>query len=148
MPTTYRIDKKIKNVFVFSKGDTQLSEFIDLEMKIIEDPKFEKGYNSYIDLSKAQPSPNESFEKIKKLADFIEQIKHQRGKCKWSVYAPTEDAYNFSVIFARLIKHLEIEVKIFKNEHEAIKWLGILTSLNSQPANQRDNLVAKRPNEN
>lgn len=125
MSTTHRVDKKIKTIFVIAEGSIGLEELLDNEKKILQDPEFEKGYNKYIDFSGAKPAPNADFDQIVVAAEFIAATRNLRGKCKWSIYAPGEDAYNYSLLFARLTKELELDTKIFKNEQEAKEWLGI-----------------------
>ncbi len=125
MSTSHRIDKELKTIFVVAKGNIELEELIEDEKKILNNPEFEKGYNKYVDFSEAKPSQNADYEKIKMTAEFIRSTQNSRGKCKWSIYAPNVDAYNYSKLFAQLTKELELETKVFISEREAREWLGV-----------------------
>ncbi len=125
MPANHRIDNELKTVFVIAKGNIEIKELIENEKKILNNPEFEKGYNKYIDFSDAKPATTEDYDKIKMSAEFVKSTQHLRGKCKWSIFAPSEDAYIFSDLFSKLTKGLELETKVFNNENDAKKWLGI-----------------------
>ncbi len=125
MPVSHRIDKSMRTVFVRAKGNVELEDLIKDEESIISNPSFEKGYNKYVDFTGAKPGPNASYEKIKMVAKFIEETQDLRGKCKWSVYAPHDDAFHFSVLFAKLTEELELETKVFDDEREAKEWLDM-----------------------
>jgi len=125
MPVTHRVDKKLKTIFVRAKGNIEIEELLDDERKILKDPEFEKGYNKYVDFTGAIPGPYADFNKIRMAADFIQSTQNIRGNCKWSIYAPDQDAYAFSILFARLAKDSGVETKVFMNNYQAKQWLGI-----------------------
>ena len=125
MTTTHSFDENTKTIYVVSEGSVSIEELMEDEKSILENPKFKKGYNKFVDFSKALPGPTADFEKIEICAKMIEETQSLRGKCKWSIYAPHDEAHFFSKIFARLTKHLELETKVFDNEDEALQWLGL-----------------------
>lgn len=125
MSTSYRIDKKTHTIFIKLCGHITFDELVEIGKMILEDPNIEKGYNRYVDFSEAKPGPNSSWEKIKNLKKFVETTQNMRGRCSWSIYAPGEDAYNFSMLFARLTKELGLETRVFRKEQDAKEWLGI-----------------------
>jgi hypothetical protein len=125
MSINYEINQDGKTIFLTARGEIELEEIMDIGKKILVDPDFEKGYNRYVDFSNVVPGPNVSWEKVKGLLDFIGATQILRGKCRWAIFAPGEDAHIFSTIFARLTEGLDIEVKVFISESEAKEWLGI-----------------------
>jgi hypothetical protein len=125
MPVNHKINKEIKTIFVRADGNVEIEELLDDERKILKNPEFEKGYNKYVDFSGAIPGPNASFDKIIIAADFIQSTQDIRGKSKWSIYAPDQDAYAFSILFARLARDSGVETKVFMNEYQAKKWIGV-----------------------
>jgi hypothetical protein len=125
MPVTHRIDKKLNTVFVKATGEISVEDLMDQETKIILDPDFEKGLNTYADFSEAVPSGNTNIDKLIISREFVESIQNIRGKCKWAIFAPHEHAYTITSIYAELSDKLKIETKVFKDETEARTWLGI-----------------------
>ena len=125
MQITYRIDAKQKTIFVKAKGEIAVEDLIAFEKKLLNDPLFEAGLNSFVDFSKARPTHDFDFDKIKKSLDFVESVQEKRGKCKWAVFAPYDYLYTFWLIFEGLSDNLIIEVKVFSNKEDAQKWLGI-----------------------
>jgi len=125
--TNYRIDKKIKTVFVKFTGETSIEDLIEQEKMIIKDSDFEKGFNTYADFSEATPSHTVNFDKVKMSKDFVESIQDVRGRCKWAIYAPYVYAYAFAKMFAILARNLTIETKVFREEEKAKEWLGIIS---------------------
>jgi len=124
----YRIDRKIKTVFVKFTGETSIEDLIEQEKMIIKDSDFEIGFNTYADFSEAKPSHTVNFDKVKMSKDFVKSIQGVRGRCKWAIYAPYTYAYAFSKMFAILARNLTIETKVFREEEKAKEWLGIIGS--------------------
>jgi len=127
-PINYRIDRKMKTVFVKATGEISIEDLIDQEKMIIKDSNFEIGFNNYVDFSEAKPSHTVNFDKVKMSKDFVESIQDIRGRCKWAIYAPYTYAYAFSKMFAILARNLTIETKVFREEEKAKKWLGIINT--------------------
>ena len=124
-PVNYRIDRTLKTVFVKAIGEISIEDLIVQEKMIINDSAFEKGFNTYVDFSEATPSHTVNLDKVKMSRDFVGSIQGRRGKCKWAFYAPSDYPFSFSKMFAILSKDLIIEAKVFREEEEAKKWLGI-----------------------
>lgn len=127
-PINYRIDRKMKTVFVKFTGETSIEDLIVQEKMIIKDSDFEKGFNTYADFSEAKPSHTVNFDKVKMSKDFVESIQDMRGRFKWAIYAPYDYPYAFSKMFAILSRDLTIETKVFREEEKAKEWLGIINA--------------------
>ena len=124
MSLKHYIDKKEKTVYIIAKGEISLEDLIEQEKKVIKDKDFEKGFDAFIDFSKAQPSYTVNFDKIKMSVDFVESIQELRGKCKWAIFAPYGFAYILSKLYTQISKErLHIKTKVFKDEAEAKRWL-------------------------
>ena len=124
-PISYRIDRKMKTVFVKVAGEISVEDLIAQEEIVIEDSDFEKGFNTYADFSEAKPAPTVTFDKVKMSKDFVASIQDMRGRCKWAIYAPHDYSYAFSKMFELLSRDLIIETKVFREEEKAKEWLGI-----------------------
>jgi hypothetical protein len=125
MKLTYNIDKKSKTVFVKAKGEISVNDLIENEKNIINDPNFERGFNTLVDFTKAKPAEDVHFKTITMGRDFVESIQEVRGKCKWAFIAPNATAYGAIRMFIALSDSLSIESVVFRTEDEAKKWLGL-----------------------
>ena len=125
MRVTYKIDKEKGTIFTNIKGEVSIEDLIAFEKRLLDDPLFEPGFNSFVDFSKAQLTHNVDIEKIKMSLDFVESVQDKRGNCKWAIYAPHDYLYTFWLIFEGLSDKLDIEAKVFKDQEEARKWLAI-----------------------
>ena len=70
-PINYRIDRKMKTVFVKFTGETSIEDLIEQEKMIIKDNDFEIGFNNYVDFSEATPSHTVNFDKVKMSKDMV-----------------------------------------------------------------------------
>jgi hypothetical protein len=125
MKLTYKINKKSKTIFVKATGEISVNDLIELEKKIISDPKFERGFNTLVDFTNAKPADDVNFETISMGRDFVVSIQEVKGKCKWAFIAPDATAYGAIRMFVVLSGGLSIESEAFKTEVDAKKWLGL-----------------------
>ena len=125
MEATYIIDKEKRMIFTTVKGEISIEDLLAFENKLINDPVFEAGFDSLVDFSKAHPPHDIDIKKINMSIEYIASIQEKRGKCKWAIYAPHDYVYTFWLIFEGLSEKLDIKVKVFEDEEEARKWLGI-----------------------
>ena len=128
-PLSYRIDQKLKTVFVKATGELSVEDLIEQEKMIINDSDFKKGINTYVDFSEAIPSDTVNFDKVKMSKDFVASIQDITGTCKWAIYAPYDYSYAFSKMFATMFRDLLVETRVFREEKKAKEWLGIIDAL-------------------
>ena len=124
MSISYTIDQEAEIIYITATGSINIEDLVNTQKEIISHHDFKKGFNSYIDFSRARPSPTSDYDKVKWAASYVESTQGKRGKCRCSIYAPHEDPYVFSDLFSRLTEHLEIKTKVFQDEESAKAWLA------------------------
>jgi len=123
MENTYFIDDNLKIIFENYYDQVSMKDIIDLIKNIISDTSFDKGFNVYADFSNAMPDFSLDINSMKESIDFFRSIEDLFNNCKWAIFAPQDYVYTFSLIFTKVFNSKKIIVKVFKDEHDAKKWL-------------------------
>ena len=125
MKLVFNIDKELRTVYVKAEGEITVEDLIENEKNIINDPDFVIDLNTLADFSRAWPAVSVNYQTIERSRNFVSSIQDIRGKSKWALIAPNDPAYGVCRMFASLSDGLSIETRVFRNEDDARKWLGL-----------------------
>jgi hypothetical protein len=122
---TYWIDRKSETVFVSFTGNIKIEDLLRHELKVVADTDFGVGFHTYADFSSATPFVVTEEATIEKCADFIRTLPSLRGRFCMAIYAPHDDTLGFCDVLASTAEGSGVEIRVFRREEEAQRWLGI-----------------------
>ena len=124
MKSNYYIDEA-RNLVVLEKvGKISVEEDIAQHKLIVADPKYRKGMNSLIDMTKAVY--DWGLQDMDRFRTYINAVAKQIGNRKWALVSDggiTQANAKLFVVLHDLQPH-GLTIKLFPNKFDAIKWLG------------------------
>jgi len=124
MKSSYYIDEA-RNLVVLEKvGLITVDEDITQHKVIIADPKYRKGMNSLIDMTRA--TYEWGLQDIDRFRTYLNSISKHIGNRKWALVSDggiTQANAKLFVVLHDLQPH-GLNIKLFPNKFDAIKWLG------------------------
>lgn len=124
MKSTYYIDEARNLVVVEKVGAISVDEDIAQHKSIIKDPKFRKGLNSLIDMTKA--NYEWGLQDIDRFRTYLHAMAKEIGPRKWALVSDggiTQANAKLFVVLHDLQPH-GLAIKLFPNKFDAIKWLS------------------------
>jgi hypothetical protein len=125
--THHIIDKTQNVIYQVLAGEISVETAIKSSKNIVSDPDFvKKKFDVFADLSKAWPTFNMDIRSIGESIQFYSELEQMYDGRKWAIYAPEDYQYSFIKIFVKLLHNKHVDIKIFRDDIAAKKWLGIM----------------------
>jgi hypothetical protein len=114
-----------KNLIVVEKsGAVTVAEDIELIKKIMTDPKYRKGMNTLSDLTRC--TYQWTLQDIDAFRAYVYSLPKEIGTRKWALVASGGETGATAKVFIKLydIRSDLLEIRLFANRFDAIKWLN------------------------
>ena len=118
----FRILKKARCVHFEGNGEISFEFLIRSIIDVHKHPDFDFSFNTFIDFENATVSFKDGgLDTYKSFFEGLQQAKIHR---KWAIYSKNEMTFQ-SANMSHLLLSDEIEVDVFNDRHQALKFLGI-----------------------
>jgi len=122
MEIQYTVEPENNLIRLKVRGEVTTDEFIRNARTLYNDPRFEKGMNTLVDVTGAEFTP--SFREVMMTKDFVKAVEGARGFCKWAIYdAGLSDARDYYNLYKMIANDVNIEARAFEDTAEAEKWV-------------------------
>ena len=123
MQSSYQIDDE-NIIHATFPGEFTANEIITHSNTVHSDPKFHKGMNTIADITNAIFDWN--YWDVESLRNYVKSIEEIRGECKWAVVVCKRGiTYAVARVFIVIYEAFSpnIEVRLFNNKEDGLKWL-------------------------
>ena len=124
MKSSYYIDEERSLVVLEKRGKITVDEDIAQHKIILADPRFHKGMNALIDMTKADYEWG--LQDMDKFRTYINAVAKQIGTRRWALVSDggiTQANAKLFVVLHDIQPH-GLTIKLFASKFDAIKWLG------------------------
>ena len=126
MPITFKV-KNEKNYFISVwEGSISDNEIYESYKKFYTSNEWSKNLNELVDLSNANVK-NVTSQGLYRLAEYVENhfTMHNVTSSKTSIFSPNDLPFGLARVYKAWTNNSPEEIKIFRNEKEALNWLDI-----------------------
>lgn len=118
----HKVLPDLKLVIEFFRGQFNISDYLELKYREINDPEFNPDYNFIGDLRNSEIVANA--EDIRKCVSFIKSRKQLVSNRRLVVITATPNQVVFSTLFQKYGYELPIHFEVVSTLHGALKWVG------------------------
>lgn len=122
MPVEYSFDGRLFRLDCIGRYST--SDLTKTYLAAINDPSFPSDAAFFVDVTRSKSLQRIDPTEIRKSVNYIGPRWAQFGK-RCAILAPTDLYYSLMQIASGFAEFFNLEVEVFRNEDEALSWLGI-----------------------
>ncbi len=133
MPISYTIDSDQGVVYALVEGTFTLEEMLSTIGKVVQDPKFRKGFAVLSD-HRSIVSPATT-NQVQSLVRHARQFEILAGT-KWAIVTTNDLSFGMMRMFSALAETIPMRIEVFRDYDEALAWLKDKGALESPAPDQ------------
>jgi len=124
MPIEFEHDRERNILVVAMRGDISDDDLVAYARLAVEDPEIDAETNDYIDLA-GLTSTSTSSGGLRRMEVVLEKGGRIRNTGRMAIHAPDDLPFGMARVFQAYRDGSPIEVRVFRTEAEARRWIGL-----------------------